>query len=164
MRKILFRGFHEDDNGAQKGYYNGEQHNGYWVEGSLFYDPDLGHYEICGFDYYVSENGYEREAFNYLVAPKTVGQYIGLTDMNGNKIFEGDLVKDTADNDVLLAVEGSTPFGFDFRYISDDEDDAYVTAFDIGIDDDMKYLTSAVITGKIYDNPEMLQEKETCRD
>lgn len=98
--------------------------------------------------------------FRVTVVPETVGQYTGLTDKNGNKIFEGDVIKDTKDNDELLVVDGSTAFGFDFRYINDAEEDAYTTAFDIGISDDNTYLTSAVVIGNIYDNSGLLEEVE----
>lgn len=151
-REILFRGFHKCKEGKEKAFFDGKWHKGKWVEGCYFVAKDKN-FNIL---HYISEIKGEHM---FEVFPETVGQYIGLIDKNGAMVFEGDVVKDTADNDVLLAVEGSTPFGFDFRYISDDEDDAYVTAFDIGIDDDMKYLTSAVITGKIYDNPELLVQE-----
>lgn len=64
-----------------------------WVEGSLFVDPDLKSTFIYGFDYPCGENGIEREEFSHEVSPSTVCQYTGLTDKNGTKIFEGDIVE-----------------------------------------------------------------------
>lgn len=82
---------------------------------------------------------------NTEVLPKTVGQYTGVDDIDGVRIFEGDIVKNIV-TDLICAVAR----------------DNYYAGFVINKDSKTQFSLSKAsgraqkVIGNIYDNPELV--------
>ena len=135
MREILFRGksLRTED----------------WLEGSLFIDDKGEKREILV--------GYVNYRISWEVDPKTVGQYTGLKDKNGKKIFEGDIVRHH--NGSLYADSDNIELGkvyWDEKYCGWRRTSN--GAFYHGCVDNYRISPDCVyeVVGNIHDNPELL--------
>lgn len=149
MRDILFRGKRLD--------------NGEWVYGYVVKAKEHFHKRGIHEDYIItsarSNGGYFVVNQRYAVDPETVGQYTGLKDNNGVKIFEDDIV----------AYEDEAPGQYEYH------DSLFINRGVIKYCEGSFYFTNAVaanlqdfvykgvldcmVVGNIYDNPQILESE-----
>lgn len=137
MREILFRGKRPDNDEWVCGY-------AILTEGKAF---------ILNNVTLEFRTGYNENRLNFVaqeVIPETVGQYTGLKDTNGTKIFEGDIVKygDTVHEVVFEQRNGTAYFGLVYSTIE---------TLSFGHYQDLKQIE---VVGNIHDNPELLKGGE----
>ena len=132
MRNILFCGKRKD--------------NGEWVKGGYFKEPYTDKvYIICWNSFGLGYNEFIE------VDPATVGQFTGLTDKNGKKIFEGDIVHCISMTDmanmVVIFEDG------EFRMVLCEKYKDYIPGCGFYA---IRCFDKEVI-GNIHDNPELLE-------
>lgn len=128
-REILFRAKHihaMDSN---------EHLNGTWVHGYL---SDKN---------YINDKSLEGE---FLVDENTICQYTGLTDKNGKKIFEGDILRH-ADETILKTVWNDRKYGFAAQCV---KGSVLLKDCKWGL---WEFESDEVeVIGNVFDNPELL--------
>ncbi|MCK1999962.1 YopX family protein [[Brevibacterium] frigoritolerans] len=109
-----------------------------WVVGNLAYiQEDRG---TCGL--IVKNHGL------HIVDFKSVGQYTGLKDKNGKRIYEGDILNDQEDKPLYIEFSEEKA-AFCFVDVFDPYGKEYYTVRDLHYED-------LEIVGNIFENPELL--------
>lgn len=122
MREILFKAKRKLD--------------GAWVVGDLSqHKTGKKFIKLCG--------GSATHSFE--VDENTICQYTGLTDKNGNKIWENDVVKDT-DIHLLGSVEYDEEHGM---YVINEVNDGYQNF--------QEFWSCTEVIGNIFDRPDLLK-------
>lgn len=126
MREILFKAKRISD--------------GKWIEGSLIVYSD----QTTGIVYDIGDiEGMRKE----VVRPETVCQYTGLTDRNGKKIFEGDIVTTDLQRPYLIVEFRNACFMFNCNDGNKDYYDIFMPITDVAYEE---YRYGEVI-GNIHD-------------
>lgn len=168
MREIQFRGKHQE--------------TGKWVYGSFI--PDLmevyqnGPYGWLGDWGFIKpfekdKNGLRNMTY---VQRNTVGQYTGLTDKNGVKIFEGDIVEFFGMRGEIISECGAFGIGcqkqIDYDLMESNipcnntalfcYNDNYISLWELwwNYEQDDNPLYEVEVIGNIYDNPELMEDKQ----
>lgn len=136
MREILFRG---------KGTIDGEWKYGYYAG------------EVCKtpFSPTTKQDNIIQLGSNLWceVVPDTVGQFTGLTDKNGTKIFEGDIVEYKTGDKLRIGRVFFSDFRASFSVTAGKNGSARIN------NDLFNYIqngNSVIVIGNIYDNPELI--------
>ena len=156
MREILFRGKREDNGELVQGHYHNTTYVGY---------PNGGDNKITR-HYILPKNAGDA----HVVIAETVGQFTGLTDKNGKKIFEGDILRIVSKDYVGFNEIGKVEFkdgcfgasyfsAWERKYSFGDWHFHRIGQIDkwqdMNASGEMKYTYEVI--GNIHDNPELLE-------
>ena len=136
MREILFRGKRMDD--------------GEWVEGYLV--KAVGG-ECMILPVTTEHCGGAEFSEGYHCDPTTVGQYTGLKDKNGKRIFEGDICRNTRTGEIVSVKWHGIMAGYVWNKRRADG-----FLFDFG--ELFRACDKYEVIGNIHDNPELLKGGE----
>ncbi len=128
MREILFRGKHMHVCPENKHL------DGTWVEG-----------------YLEDENHINDGKCEFLIDPETICQYTGLTDKNGKKIWEGDILEGHLDDKFPEDVTREKVIWHESGWKTEEPgcvDKEYLDEFD---------TENFEVVGNVFDNPELLE-------
>lgn len=152
MRQIIFRGKRKD---------NGKWIYGWYIKANIHWHKYGVHKDwiVCNA---IQNGGICNVIGRYAVIPETVGQYTGLTDKNGNRIFEGDIVVTRYINGEICSI-GDIQFDygvFGAEWTIHKEHKTMVGCWGQlhnlrRLDDDI--INHIEVIGNIYDNPELLE-------
>ena len=153
MKEILFKGKRKD--------------NGEWVEGYVSQDTilDLNETYIALVIRPKTEKLFDDAWFE--VIPETIGQYTGLTDKHGTKIFEGDVIKQIfylKQPNVSLEREYRTVIEYGISYAYSDvcgvcqrfSDGSGIAMLSVM---DKSGVVDCEIIGNIHDNPGLMKRE-----
>ena len=140
MREILFRGKRVD--------------NGEWIYGDVVQFPTHGIVRI------VEQEPSYKDAE---VDSETVGQYTGLTDKNGKKIFEGDILEGirygNEERAEVLWIDKAASWGIRYSFREKNES-GYTSWLNSAWFRSINDARAPVVIGNIYDNRELLEVSE----
>lgn len=151
MREILFRGKRVDNGEWVYGFY----HYTNWYD-RLTKELVETHYWILPFD---SQDACQ-------VDPSTVGQYTGLTDKNGTRVYENDILFDAFGENYCIVKFGeyASPLGSDRFTANVGFYTAWVGKYQHLLRQDLGYWLKSMkdttsVVGNIHDNHDMLTNK-----
>ncbi len=131
---------------------------GNWVYGVPIDNYIIGSLNILRHDDDVPASEYPEIEYDRVI-PETIGQFTGLTDKNGVKIFEGDIVKgvfNTAQRTgVIVWINEIASFGV--RYHSRETPTAWENSSILMRIQRCQDQFAAEIIGNTHDNPELLK-------